>query len=200
MAGISLAVKLTVLPAGITSLVDRVGVIIWVISLTIVAAKIASGIIKSYSDTLKTTTPITSLTTNVVNIIVFIIGFLILMNLLGISITPIITALGIGGLAVALALQDTLSNLFAGIHTIMSKQVKVGDYVQMDSGQEGYVIDIGWRTTRIKTLPNNTVIIPNVKLSQAIVTNYYVPSKELAVLVQVGVHYNSDLEKVEKIT
>ncbi len=82
----------------------------------------------------------TSLTQNIVNIIVFIIGFLVILNLLGISITPILTALGVGGLAVALALQETLSNLFAGIHIIMAKQIKVGDYVQLDSGQEGYIL------------------------------------------------------------
>ncbi len=200
LVGISFSAKTTGLSEKITVFLDKTILIIWVISLAIVVSKIATGIINEYSTKLETTLPVTSLTQNIVNIIVFIIGFLVILNLLGISITPILTALGVGGLAVALALQETLSNLFAGIHIIMAKQIKVGDYVQLDSGQEGYITDIGWRSTRIKALPNNIIIIPNSKLAQAIVTNYYMPEKELAVLVQVGVSYDSDLEKVEKIT
>lgn len=200
LAGISISTHTTGISEKITIFLDKTMLVIWVISLTIVASKIATGIINVYSSRLETALPVTSLTQNIANIIVFIIGFLVILNLLGVSITPILTALGVGGLAVALALQETLSNLFAGIHIIMAKQIRVGDYVQLDSGQEGYVLDIGWRSTRIRALPNNIIIIPNSKLAQAIVTNYYMPEKELAVLVQVGVSYDSDLEKVERVT
>jgi small-conductance mechanosensitive channel len=144
--------------------------------------------------------PVTSLTQNIARIIIFGIGILIILNSLGISITPILATLGVGGLAVALALQDTLSNLFAGFHIIAARQIKVGDYVKLDTGEEGYVTDITWRTTKIRMLPNNVVLIPNEKLTKAIVTNYYLPDREMAVLVNLGVHYNSDLEKVEKVT
>jgi small-conductance mechanosensitive channel len=128
------------------------------------------------------------------------IGLLIVLNALGISITPILATLGVGGLAVALALQDTLANLFAGFHIIVSKQVRIGDYVKLESGQEGYVTDINWRTTKIQMLANNVVLVPNDKLAKVIVTNYYLPEKNMSVLVQVGVHYGSDLGKVEEIT
>ncbi|MDD4894133.1 MAG: mechanosensitive ion channel family protein, partial [Candidatus Omnitrophica bacterium] len=117
-----------------------------------------------------------------------------------ISITPILATLGVGGLAVALGLQDTLSNLFAGFHIIASRQIKIGDYVKLDSGEEGYITDITWRTTKIRMLPNNVVLVPNEKLTKAIVTNYYLPDKEMAVLVNLGVHYKSNLKMVEKIT
>jgi len=200
LAGISISIRTTGLPEKITFFLDKTMLVIWVISLSIVASKISTGIINVYSSRVESTLPVTSLTQNIANIVIFIIGFLVILNLLGISITPILTALGVGGLAVALALQETLSNLFAGIHIIMARQIRVGDYIQLDSGQEGYVLDIGWRSTRIKTLPNNIVIIPNSKLAQAIVINYYMPEKELAVLIQVGVHYDSDLEKAEKVT
>jgi small-conductance mechanosensitive channel len=113
--------------------------------------------------------------------------------------SQIITALGVGGLAVALALQDTLANLFAGIHILMEKSIRVGDFVRLETGQEGYVEDITWRTTRIKMLPNNMVIIPNSKLSQSIMTNYYLPEKRMALLIPIGVSYSSDPEKVERI-
>jgi small-conductance mechanosensitive channel len=119
---------------------------------------------------------------------------------MGIPVTPILATLGVGGLAVALALQDTLSNLFAGFHIIMTRQIKIGDYVRLDSGEEGYVTDITWRTTKIKMLPNNVVLVPNEKLTKSIITNYYLPDKEMAVLVNLGVHYKSDLKKVEKVT
>ncbi|CAD7782745.1 MAG: Small-conductance mechanosensitive channel [Candidatus Methanoperedenaceae archaeon GB50] len=103
-------------------------------------------------------------------------------------------------MAVALALQDTLANLFAGLHIVATKKVRPGDYIKIETGEEGYVTDITWRDTTIRQLPNNIVIIPNSKLASAIVTNYYFPERELAVLVQVGVSYDSDLEKVEKVT
>lgn len=128
------------------------------------------------------------------------LGALVVLADLGVSVAPLLTALGVGSLAVALALQDTLSNLFAGIHIAASRQVRQGDYVRIDSGQEGYVADIGWRSTRIRQLAGNMVIVPNAKLSQAIITNFDSPQKDLAVLVDVGVSYGADLGSVERVT
>ncbi|RKX62343.1 MAG: mechanosensitive ion channel family protein, partial [Thermodesulfobacteriota bacterium] len=136
----------------------------------------------------------------IIKVVIYFIGFILILNTLNINITPFITSLGIAGLAVGLALQDTLSNFFAGLYILISKKIKPGDYISLDSGIEGYVEDITWRNTTIRQLPNNIVIVPNSKLASSIVTNYYLPEKELAVLVQVGVSYNSDLEKVEKVT
>jgi small-conductance mechanosensitive channel len=133
-------------------------------------------------------------------ILILIIGALIILQGLGISITPLITALGVGGLAVALALQPTLSNFFAGLQVIISKQVEVGDYVELDSGQRGYVTDISWRNTTIRELPNNHIVVPNAKLADAIVTNFNQPQKEMSVIVDVGVSYDSDLDRVEQVT
>lgn len=128
------------------------------------------------------------------------LGILIFLQQIGISITPILASLGIGSLAVALALQDTLSNFFAGMYVAIDKPVEVGQFVKLESGEEGYVIDVGWRSTRIRTLPNNVVIVPNSKLMGSVITNYCLPDKEIAVLVQVGVHYQSNLKQVEQIT
>ncbi|NCP83805.1 MAG: mechanosensitive ion channel family protein, partial [Bacteroidetes bacterium] len=147
-----------------------------------------------------TALPVTSVTQNITRLVVFGIGILIILNSFGVSITPILATLGVGGLAVALALQDTLSNLFAGFHITVARQVRIGDYIKLESGEEGYVIDINWRTTKIRMLPNNVVLVPNDKLAKVIITNYYLPEKEMAVLINVGVHYNSDLKKVEKVT
>src|SRR3989338_7861554 len=143
--------------------------------------------------------PATGLSRTIIKAVVLTVGILIILGSLGISITPLITALGVGGLAVALALQDTLSNLFAGIHILVERPIRVGDYIKLSSGEEGYVMDIGWRTTRIRMLANNVIIIPNNKLSQSIITNYYYPEKRMSLLIPIGVSYDSDPDRVEKI-
>ncbi len=171
-----------------------------ILSVTIFAGKVAARMVGLYSRRIEGTLPATSLFANLTKLLVFLIGALIILQTLNISITPILTALGVGGLAVALALQDTLSNLFSGLQIIASKQVKPGDYVKLESGEEGYVSDITWRNTAIRALPNNMVIVPNSKLASGLVTNYHQPEKEMAVLVQVGVSYQSDLKEVEQIT
>ena len=142
----------------------------------------------------------TSLLTNLVSITIYAAGAIIILGHYGISIAPLITALGVGGMAVALGLQESLANLFAGLHLILSKQVRVGDYIRLDSGDEGRVTDITWRYTTILTNTNNTVVVPNAKLSSAILTNYDMPESQIAVVLPVGVSYDSDLEKVEAVT
>jgi small-conductance mechanosensitive channel len=142
----------------------------------------------------------TSLFHILIRILSYITGFVVFTHLIGFQLAPVLTALGVGGLAVALALQDTLGNLFAGLHILAAKQLQPGDYIKLDSGEEGYVLDINWRNTVIKTLLENVVIIPNSKISSTITTNYFTLQKNLFFQVTVGVHYNSDLEHVEKVT
>lgn len=136
----------------------------------------------------------------IVRALVFTVGGLVVLHDQGISITPIVTALGVGGLAVALALQGTLANLFAGLQLLASRQLRVGDFVKLGSGEEGFVSDITWRNTTIRALPNHLIVVPNVKLADSILLNYDQPDREVAVLVQVGVSYDSDLSRVEETT
>jgi small-conductance mechanosensitive channel len=133
-------------------------------------------------------------------IIIISIGLLVLLSTLGISITPVIASLGITSLAVALALQPTLENFFSGVQLVVDKPIRVGDFIELESGEQGFVEKIGWRSTWIKMLANNTVIIPNSILSKSKVINYFYPEKELSVPVEVGVHYDSDLDHVEQVT
>ncbi len=200
MIGLYAAIELTKFPENIVNLIGKALLTLGIFSVTLVLANIAGQIVKTYSNRIESALPVTSLTQNISRIIIFGIGILIILNNMGISITPILATLGVGGLAVALALQDTLSNLFSGFHITIARQIKIGDYIKLDSGEEGYITDINWRTTKIRMLPNNIVLIPNEKLTKAIVTNYYLPDKEMAVLVNLGVHYDSDLKKVEKVT
>lgn len=171
-----------------------------VFMVTIFFSRMLVGIIRVRSENTDGLVKTGSIMANITRIIIYILGVLIILQGLGVSITPMLTALGVGGLAVALALQDTLSNLFSGIQVIASKQIKPGDYVKLDSGEEGYVTDITWRNTTIRTLPNNIVVVPNSKIATTILTNYYLPDKEISVLVEVSVSYDSDLKKVEEVT
>ncbi len=198
------AIYIAVLAAPVSEGLQRVAgqtlSILWLISLIIAMLRLSDQVIRRYGARLSTALPLTSLTQNLAKGSILVLGSLMILNSLGVSITPILTALGVGGLAVALALQDTLANLFSGIYVTAARQVRIGDYVKLDSGEEGYVADITWRSTRIRTLSNNLVIVPNTKVAQAIVTNYDLPSQDMAVLVEVGVDYRSDLGKVERIT
>lgn len=141
---------------------------------------------------------------NLIRILIYISFTIIILDNLGIEIAPLLAGLGIAGLAVALALQDSLSNFFAGIYIMADRPLREGDYISLDSaiaGQNvtGQVESIGWRSTKIRTIANNHIIVPNTKLAQSIVTNYYTPEAEIIISSEVGVDYNSDTRKVEKI-
>ncbi len=200
MLGLYFAAELSKLPAQAVGIISKILLVLGIFSAVLVLANIFSQLIKIYSGKVDAFLPVTTLTQNITRIVIFGIGILIILNTMGISITPILATLGVGGLAVALALQDTLSNLFAGFHVVVARQIKVGDYIKLESGEEGYVTDINWRTTEITMLPNNVILVPNEKLTKAIITNYSLPDKEMAVLVDINVHYKSDLKKVERIT
>jgi small-conductance mechanosensitive channel len=162
--------------------------------------RIFKGLIDLYSEKMPALNASRGVVHVVARAIVLGLGALILLDNFGISITPILASLGIGSLAVALALQPTLENFFSGLQIIIDKPVAVGQFVKLDSGEEGYVQKVGWRSTWIRQLPNNVVVIPNKVLVNSRVLNYYYPETEMAVLVQVGVHYDSDLEHVERVT
>ncbi len=179
---------------------QKIAEVIFLGTITFASAKFGGVYVQKLSERTDGKLPSTSLLENVAKGVILIVGFLIIANALGISITPIITALGVGGLAVALALQEPLSNLFAGFYINLTGKIKKGDYIRLDSGEEGYVEDITWRYTYVRALGNNLIIIPNTKVSSAIVTNYDLPESFLSVIVQVGVAYDSDLEKVERVT
>ena len=170
-----------------------------VLSMTLAVAAIATRTVDVYGTQLAAGLPMSSLTRNVAWGLVVGLGLLIVLNGLGLSITPMLTALGVGGLAVALALQEPLGNFFAGLFLTLAGQIRVGDYVRLDTGQEGYVADFGWRSTRLRMLANNLVVVPNSRLAQALVVNHSLPSQDLAVLVEVGVDYASDLHHVERV-
>ena len=200
VAGIYLALETIELSPDLLNSIHKVLLVLVIFFVTVVLSRISVGFVNVYSKRVGGAFISTSMFTNITRILVLIIGILIILQYLGISIAPILTALGVGGLAVALALQDTLSNLFAGIHVIASGQLKPGHYLRLSSGEEGYVTDITWRYTTIRSLQNNTIIVPNSKLASAIVTNFNIPDEDILTSIEVGVSYDSDLDKVERVT
>jgi small-conductance mechanosensitive channel len=178
------------------SLVLEIAVIL---SVTITVANVLSTLMQRVSDRKALGGPIAGLGQSVARGVVYCVGFLVLLAALGIQITPILAALGVGGLAVALALQDTLSNLFAGIHLLADKPIRVGDYVKVADTVEGHVEDIGWRSTRVKMLQNVVVTIPNKRVAESIITNYDMPESRLALLIRVSVDYGADPDLVERL-
>ena len=133
-------------------------------------------------------------------VVIYGIGALLVLDVLGINISPLIAGLGLGGLAVALALQPTLANLFAGTYVMTEGVISTGDYIELESGMAGYVVEVGWRSTRLRTWSNNLVVVPNARFAETIITNYQEPVPAVNVYLTCGVSYDSDLDLVEKVS
>ncbi|MGD1073580.1 MAG: mechanosensitive ion channel family protein [Bryobacteraceae bacterium] len=171
-----------------------------VLAVTIAASRLAGNAVRFYGAHVKGVQSVTTLTRKMAQIVVLTIGLVWLLKVVfDISLTPILTTLGVGGLAVALALQDSLSNLFAGFYVSISGLVRMGDYIKLNTGEEGYVQDISWRCTTMRTIADNLVVVPNNKLGQAIITNYYLPEPRMGMSISLSVGYDSDIDRVEKI-
>jgi len=135
-----------------------------------------------------------------VSIVIFIIAISVILGYFKIDITPLVAGVGLGALAIGLALQSTLSNFFAGMHLLSDRPINVGDFIELDKDTSGFVEDIGWRSTRIRTMVDNLLIIPNAKLADSNIINYSMPKQDLNIWIPCGVAYESDLKKVEKVT
>jgi small-conductance mechanosensitive channel len=140
-----------------------------------------------------------SILKNIAKIIFYLIGMLLVVQNFGIQVYPLVATLGIGGLAVALALQPTLSNLFSGLQIIASRKIEIGDLIELENGKKGIVSDITWRNMTITTWQNNTIIIPNSKIADSIIENFFLSDRQLLFAIPLGVSYSSDLEAVEKV-
>jgi len=193
MLALHLGVQSSRLPLRAQSIAAQTLLVLFTLSMTLVCSRLAGAFVRFYVGSL------TSLVENLTRIAILLVGAIIILDTLGISVFPILTALGVGGIAIALALQDTLSNLFSGFYVSLTGQVRIGDYIKLDSGEEGYISDISWRSTSIRSLQNNVIIIPNAKLAKATITNYDLPEQAMGVSVAVSVSYNCDPQLVEKI-
>ena len=200
LAGAAIAAQIAPLEDNWQALARRAVSAAFLVSFTLATATFAAGWLRLRADQSGAEQRTTTLIEYTVRAIILGLGGLLVLSNLGIAITPLLAALGVGSLAVALALQPTLSNYFAGLHLSFARPIRVGDFVALETGAQGYIVDIGWRATRIRALPNNIVIVPNARLVEMVLTNFDMPQPEQAVLVQVGVSYGSDLKRVETVT
>jgi len=134
------------------------------------------------------------------SVIIFIIAIIVILGYFKVDITPMVAGVGLGAVVIGLALQSTLSNFFAGVHILSDKPIRVKDFIELDKDTYGIVEDIGWRSTRIRLLTDNLLIIPNGKLSESNIINYSMPKQDFSIWIPCGVAYDSDLKKVEKVS
>jgi len=182
------------------SRIDGIFFVIFVFIISLVVSRILTVLISDWLTVRKRFKRIPKLIGKIITIAIYVIAFLMILSYFEIEISPLVATLGVGALAVGLALQDTLKNFFAGMHIISDKPIDVGDFIELEGEISGFVEDIGWRSTRIRTIRDTIIIIPNSKLAESTITNDSMPEQEIAVYVDCSVAYESDLKKVEEVT
>jgi small-conductance mechanosensitive channel len=210
--GVYVALKITEGVSKYGKIVDTAGYVAAVFFATWILSRSVGAFIKWYAEKMDgvdakegfLSKQILPFSGKLVSIAIFAVGLIIILGSLGVEIAPLIGSLGIAGLAVALALQETLSNFFAGLYFLFDKPVRVGDFVTLGEMQgitqlEGTVMEIGWRNTKIKMLNGSVVVIPNAKLAQSTFTNRSLEGREFADSVTISVSYESDLEKAKQV-
>lgn len=200
LVGIRLATPGLGLNADTARLVATTSQVIAILAVTAKSSVLAGRLVRIFTAREDTHLPSSTIFVNLARGTVWVVGSLILLAALRVSITPLVTALGVGGLAIGLALQPTLENLFGGIQVLMSRQVEPGDFIRLESGEEGRVRDITWRNTTIEMLSNDLVIVPNSIIAKSRVINFTSLDEHHSVTVPIGVAYDSDLEHVERVT
>lgn len=170
-----------------------------IVSITLVVANVLVRVLVLYGNLRNLQFAMSGLSKAMTQVFIYSLGLLVLLGYLGISITPALTALGVGGLAVALALQETLSNFFAGVLILVESPIQVGDFIKLSSGEEGTVTDIGWRTTRMIMGANNIIVIPNSKITSSILINHSLPTRMMVTEIEISVSHAADLELVARL-
>ena len=198
LIGLRLAVKWLPLSHQVDSQIGTVALVLGIFAVTWAAARFAAGVVRVGTAGAGGYRAV-SLLANVARTIVYVFGILFVLDVLNINIGKVLAAVGVAGLAVGLALQDTLANFFAGIRILMAGKIRPGHYVQLENNQEGFIEDITWGQTTIRQGAGNLIIVPNTKLSTSIVTNYALPLASQVFVVNVGVAYGTDLAKAEQV-
>jgi small-conductance mechanosensitive channel len=131
----------------------------------------------------------------------FLMGtaLIIILKHFNYDIYSVVTALGIGSLAIGLAAKDTLAHMISGFTLMLDQPFRIGDRIQLSSGQIGDVADIGLRSTRIRTLDNQLLVIPNSDLCNTMLINQAFPDARVKGRINIGVAYGSDVERVKQV-
>jgi small-conductance mechanosensitive channel len=198
------------LPPNVQKVVNLLFFLLYTFILTVIAIKVLDLLVETFAEGVKkkvtpSERPLVdtyySMISKILNVFVVIVAIIAVLDRLGFNVTSLITSLGVGSLAVGLAAKDTIKNFISGILLVTDRQFRIGDRVYIrDIGVEGYVHDIGLRTTRIVTISgNNLITVPNSKLTEGIIENALYPEPKVKDSVEVGVAYGSDVEKVKEL-
>ncbi|MDZ4169258.1 MAG: mechanosensitive ion channel family protein [Coriobacteriia bacterium] len=177
---------------------DRAFVSLAIVVVTAFSARIASRVVRAVTEREDVPLPSGSIFVNLTRAAIWLIGIISLLGTLGVSVAPLVTALGVGGLAVGLALQPTLENVFSGVQLLASRQIKPGDFIRLETGEEGTVLDVTWRNTLVQQPTNDIAIVPNSVLARATVVNYSTVG-EFVLVVPVAFASAGDPDAVERI-
>ena len=198
--GLYWSVTTSDLPDGLEKIFSYILFAMIVFSITRVVERTLSGFIRMKFSSSTDITQSTLLDT-IFRVGVYASGALVVLDYFGISVAPLMAAMGFGSVAIAMGVKEPLENIFTGLLLMISKQVRVNDYIKLSTGDEGKIIDINWRfITVMPASEANVVIIPNKVIANAVTTNYSQPRDDIVVVVPIGVGYESDLEHVERVT
>jgi small-conductance mechanosensitive channel len=199
-AGVYFGARLLPLSASVRDIMNGVLFVGMVLVVTNAAIHLSIAALRIYLAARGRMMPSSSVLEAIIYVVYYGVGLLVVLDHFGVSIAPLLAAAGVTGIVLGLALQETLSSLIAGVQIVAAGQMKVGDYIQLDTGEEGRITDVNWRNTVVETVVGNEVVVPNSRLATTVVTNFEMPETEFNVNVEVGVSYGSDLERVEEVT
>ncbi|MBI2649888.1 mechanosensitive ion channel family protein [Candidatus Woesearchaeota archaeon] len=205
LIGIRLAIIPHKIRADILGIIEHVIASLIIVIVTYIAIAVFNIIISNWGKKFASKTEskiddeVVNLFQKFARITISFIGLIFILDAWGVKVGPLLASLGIAGLAVAFALQTTLGNIFGGISLIIDKSITVDDFIKLDDGTQGFVTDIGLRSTKIKSPDGDLIILPNGKLADSKIYNYHKPLPTTRVTVEFGVKYGSDVEKVKKI-
>jgi small-conductance mechanosensitive channel len=197
ISGLQMIFPEVALPGRIGRWVGKALDIALVLACALGLSRLAVAALTAYAARNPSVSPALGVSRGIVRIAVTVLAAITALEALGVPVAPLLTTLGIGSLAVALALQDTLANFFAGVHLLADRPVRPGDYIKLHDGEEGFVETIGWRSSRLRTTRNNIVVVPNQKLSQAILTNFHLPIASVTMTVALTLAADADPAAVE---
>jgi len=176
--GVLIAIQVSVVTPQVKDITTKAMGSLFVLSLGWLVINLSGNLLETYLPKLKVRWPTITLAKNVTRATIVVVCALIILEIWGMPTSPLLVLIAVAILAGALALRNAAPNLFAGFHLNATQQIKVGDYIKLETGEQGYVTEISWYNTRIKALDESIIIVPNNRLLQFMVVNYGSPLKK----------------------
>ncbi len=199
LIGLRLVVSRAALYGSAADFASNAVKVLTIVVITAFSARILGRVVGAYTEREATRLPSSSIFANLARAAVWVIGGTAILAALGISIAPLITALGVGGLAVGLALQPTLENIFSGVQVLASRQIEPGHFIRLQTGEEGVVEDVTWRNTTLQCPSGELVIVPNSVIGRSLVTNFSAGAGDYGLAIPVSVAQTADPDTIERL-